>query len=135
METGYDFTPLPHDEEFDRIAEEAGCRILNWTVDSVITSQPCHYLLMLENDEGRDLTAYDQYADQVLRGINVRYEHFTDRGVLGKVKIVNLEPGANAAWIRNKEKASGTSVSTIKPVRVLDTDEKKAFFRAQIIPG
>ena len=119
----------------DRIAEEAGCRILNWTVDSVITAQPCHYLLMLENDEGRDLTAYDQYADHVLRGINVRYEHFTDRGVLGKVKIVNLEPGANAAWIRNKEKASGTSVSTIKPVRVLDTDEKKEFFRAQIIPG
>ncbi|MBO4471330.1 MAG: GH3 auxin-responsive promoter family protein, partial [Clostridia bacterium] len=39
----------------DKIAEKAGCRILNWTVDSVITAQPCHYLLMLENDEGKDL--------------------------------------------------------------------------------
>ena len=82
---------------------------------------------MLENDEGRDLAAYDQYADQVLRRINVRYEHFTDRGVLGKVKVVNLEPGANAAWIRNKEKASGTSVSTIKPVRCWIPMKRKRF--------
>ena len=118
----------------DRIAEEAGCRILNWTVDSVITAQPCHYLLMLENDEGKDLREYTQYADQVLREINPRYEHFTDRGVLGKVQIVNLEPGANTAWIRDKEKTGGTSVSTIKPVRILDTDAKKAFFGARIIP-
>ena len=116
----------------DKIAEKAGCRILNWTVDSVITAQPCHYLLMLENDEEKDLREYTGYADQVLREINPRYAHFADRGVLGKVQIVNLEPGANTAWIRMKEKGSGTSVSTIKPVRILDTEEKKAFFCARI---
>ena len=117
----------------DRIAEEAGCRILNWTVDSVITAQPCHYLLMLENNEGKDLREYTPYADKILREINPRYEHFIARGVLGTVKIVNLEPGTNAAWISNREKASGTSVSMIKPVRILDTDKKKAFFSARII--
>lgn len=117
----------------DRIAEEAGCRILNWTVDSVITAQPCHYLLMLENNEGKDLREYTPYADKVLREINPRYAHFADRGVLGKVQIVNLEAGTNAAWISNREKASGTSVSMIKPVRILDTDKKKAFFSARII--
>ena len=117
----------------DRIAEEAGCRILNWTVDSVITAQPCHYLLMLENNEGKDLREYTPYADKVLREINPRYAHFADRGVLGKVQIVNLEAGTNAAWISNREKASGASVSMIKPVRILDTDKKKAFFGARII--
>lgn len=116
----------------DKIAREAGCRILNWTVDSVINVQPCHYLLMLENDEGRDLTGYTDFADKVLREINVRYEHFNDRGVLGKVEIVNLEPGTNAEWIRLREE-SGTSVSQIKPVRILDTDDKKEFFNAKII--
>lgn len=118
----------------DKIAAEAGCRILNWTVDSVITAQPCHYLLMLENNEGKDLREYTRYADKVLREINPRYEHFIARGVLGTVKIVNLEPGTNAAWISNREKNGGTSVSMIKPVRILDTDRKKAFFSARIIP-
>ncbi len=118
----------------DRIAEEAGCRILNWTVDSVITAQPCHYLLMLENNEGKDLREYTPYADKILREINPRYEHFIARGVLGTVKIVNLEPGTNAAWISSREKAGGPSVSMIKPVRILDTDKKKAFFSARIIP-
>ena len=117
----------------DRIAEEAGCRILNWTVDSVITAQPCHYLLMIENDEGKDLRKYTEYADKVLRGINIRYEHFTDRGVLGKVQIVNLEPGANAAWISRRKETSGASVSMIKPVRILDSEEKKVFFSSRII--
>ena len=117
----------------DRIAEEAECRILNWTVDSVITAQPCHYLLMLENNEGKDLREYTPYTDKILREINPRYEHFIARGVLGTVKIVNLEPGTNAAWISSREKAGGASVSMIKPVRILDTDKKKAFFSARII--
>ena len=117
----------------DKIAEAAGCRILNWTVDSVITAQPCHYLLMLENNEGKDLREYTGYADKVLREINPRYEHFVARGVLGTVKIANLEPGTNAAWISSREKAGGPSVSMIKPVRILDTDKKKAFFSARII--
>ncbi|MBR0399659.1 MAG: GH3 auxin-responsive promoter family protein [Mogibacterium sp.] len=116
----------------DKIAAEAGCRILNWTVDSIIDAQPCHYLLMLENEDGLDLRQYTDFADAVLRDINVRYEHFNDRGVLGKVQIVNLEPGTNAEWIRLKEE-SGTSVSQIKPVRILDTDDKKEFFSARII--
>ena len=116
----------------DAIANKAGCKILNWTVDSVIKAQPCHYLLMLENDKGMDLREYTDFADEVLREINVRYAHFNDRGVLGKVEIANLEPGSNAKWISIKEDA-GTSVSQIKPVRILDTDEKKEFFSSRLI--
>lgn len=116
----------------DKIAEKAGCRILNWTVDSVINAQPCYYLLMLENEEGKDLREYTAYADEVLREVNVRYRHFTDREVLGKVRIANLKPGTNAEWIKLREKA-GTSVSQIKPVRILDSEEKKEFFGSRLI--
>ena len=116
----------------DEIAEKAGCRILNWSVDSIIKAQPCHYLLMLENDEGKKLSEYTDFADEILRKINVRYEHFTDRGVLGKVVIADLEPGTNAEWMRTREE-NGTSASTIKPVRIIDTDDKRDFFTARII--
>lgn len=116
----------------DEIAAKAGCRILNWTVDSVIKAQPCHYLLMLENDEGRKLREYADFADGILRKINVRYQHFTDRGVLGKIAIADLEPGTNAEWMKSREK-NGTSASTIKPVRIIDSDEQKAFFTARIM--
>jgi hypothetical protein len=116
----------------DEIAEKAGCRILNWSVDSIIKAQPCHYLLMLENDEGKKLSEYTDFADEILRKINVRYEHFTDRGVLGKVVIADLKPGTNAEWMRIREE-NGISASTIKPVRIIDTDDKRAFFAARII--
>lgn len=116
----------------DAIAEKAGCRILNWTVDSVIKAQPCHYLLMLENDEGKKLSEYTDFADEILRKINVRYQHFTDRRVLGKVVIADLEPGTNAEWMRIREE-NGTSASTIKPVRIIDSDDKREFFTAKII--
>ena len=116
----------------DEIAKKAGCRILNWTVDSVIKAQPCYYLLMLENDEGKQLSEYTDFADEILRKINVRYQHFTDRGVLGKIVIADLEPGANAEWMRIREE-NGTSASTIKPVRIIDTDDKREFFAARII--
>jgi hypothetical protein len=116
----------------DAIAEKAGCRILNWTVDSVIKAQPCHYMLMLENDEGKMLSEYTDFADEILRKINVRYQHFTDRGVLGKIVIADLEPGTNAEWMRIREE-NGTSASTIKPVRIIDSDDKREFFTAKII--
>ena len=116
----------------DEIAGKAGCRILNWTVDSVIKAQPCHYLLMLENDKGKKLREYSSFADEILRKINVRYQHFTDRGVLGKIAIADLEPGTNAEWMRNREK-TGTSASTIKPVRIIDHDDQKEFFTDRII--
>jgi len=116
----------------DEIAEKAGCRILNWSVDSIIKAQPCHYLLMLENDEGKKLSEYTDFADEILRKINVRYEHFTDRGVLGKVVIADLKPGTNAEWMRIREE-NGISASTIKPVRIIDTDDKREFFAARII--
>lgn len=116
----------------DMIARKAGCKILNWTVDSIIDAQPCHYLLMLENDRGLDLREYTDYADEVLREINVRYQHFCDRGVLGRIALANLKPGTNADWIRIREEA-GTSASTIKPVRILDSGEKEKFFIEGII--
>lgn len=116
----------------DEIAGKAGCRILNWTVDSVIKAQSCHYLLMLENDEGKKLSEYSGFADEILRKINVRYQHFTDRGVLGRIAIADLDPGTNAEWMRMREK-NGTSASTIKPVRIIDHDEQKEFFAARII--
>jgi len=116
----------------DEIAEKAGCRILHWTVDSVIKAQPCHYLLMLENDEGKKLSEYTDFADEILRKINVRYQHFTDRGVLGRIVIADLAPGTNMEWMRLREE-SGTSASTIKPVRIIDTDDQREFFTARIV--
>ena len=68
----------------------------------------------------------------MLREINVRYQHFCDRGVLGRIALANLKPGTNADWIRIREEA-GTSASTIKPVRILDSGEKEKFFMEGII--
>ena len=50
---------------------------------------------------------------------------------IGKIEIKNQQPGTHAAWIE-KQAEKGTPVSTIKPVRILDTAEKEEFFLSRV---
>jgi hypothetical protein len=118
-------------EAVNRIAEMSGCTITSWTTGMVLDVRPCHYLLMLENAEGKDLSGYTEAADEILREVNIRYAHFTDRSMMGKVKVVNLENGTNEKWVQSLVD-KGVSVAQAKPVRILDTPEKEEFFLPKI---
>ena len=111
------------------ISKKAGCSILNWAVYSDLENYPYHYVLLLENDEGKDLSIYSDFAQQVLLEVNVRIRVFFE---IGPIKIRNLKPGSQDQW-RAKMTAKGTAEGQIKPVRILDTEEKEAFFLNRII--
>lgn len=114
-----------------KIEEMADCRINHWTAYNSTDEFPYHYVLLIENEEGKDLSVYSHEAHELLRSINPRYEIFFASLRLGPLIIWNQEFGTNKAWMQKKIQ-EGVSPSQVKPVRILDTPEKMEFFLNRI---
>ena len=114
------------------IGKASGCTVTDWAVVSRLEEHPYYYELLLENKEGKDLSGYADNAHEILKAVNPRYDYFYNMDAVGKIQIRNLECGTQKAWADMKVK-NGTPESTVKPVRILDTAEKKQFFQARII--
>lgn len=118
-------------EVIDRIAKKAGCTIQHWAAYNSTEDHPYHYVLLIENEEGIDLTPYSNYAHEALKKINVRYEYFYNTQGMDALVIKNLKSGTNKAWMKKKIE-EGVSPSQVKPVRILDNREKMDFFLSRI---
>lgn len=116
----------------EELQKAAGVEIVNWSVYVDIMVQPNHYVLLTENKAGVDMREYEEVAHEILSKVNPRYDYFVNDGRLGKVKIRNLEHGTNRAFMKMKI-ASGVPSTAVKPVRMLDTDEKKEYFMSRIL--
>jgi hypothetical protein len=113
------------------LGKASGCTINDWTVYSKLVEHPYYYVLMLENKEGKDLSGYADLAHDILVSVNPRYAYFTAIKGIGNIAIENLQHGSQEAWADMKIK-NGTPVSTVKPVRILDTPEKEEFFLERV---
>lgn len=110
------------------MSKEADCDITGWAVYADISDFPYHYVLLLENKDGKDLTPYSQLAHETLCSANPRYGHFYMGNEYGPLTIVNQRPGTHAEWDARKRAATGIADWQSKPIRVLDTPEKEDFF-------
>ena len=116
-----------------KIEEESKTKIDDWSV--YVRSGTGHksvYALLLENSDGKDLSKYSEMADEYLRKVNKIYDRFRKTGPIAPLKIENQEPGAHKAW-RDYKVSQGVSSIQVKPVRVLDNDEKLDFFTSRIV--
>lgn len=125
-------TSEEHISDLVKALEKAsGTELSNWAVYNDLDDFPYHYVLLLENSEGKDMSEYDDFADAELDRINVRYKLYKTFREIGRIRIRNQVPGTHAAWVE-KQVAKGTPASTVKPVRILDTAEKEEFFLSRI---
>ena len=115
-----------------QIGRESGCKINDWAVYTEYDAYPYHYVLLLESENGSDLSGYSQFATETLKSVNPRFEVFYNEKELGDVKIYNQLPGTHAKW-RELQQEQGTAVSTYKPVRILDSEKKEDFFKSRIM--
>jgi hypothetical protein len=113
------------------LEKASGCTINDWTIYSPLDEHPYYSVLMLENKEGKDLSGYADLAHDILVSVNPRYAYFTAIKGIGNIAIENLQHGSQEAWADMKVK-NGTPVSTVKPVRILDTPEKEEFFLERV---
>ena len=114
-----------------KIGQAAGCALSNWAVAVDLDAHPCRYVLLVENDKGLDLREYTDLAEEALRQANIRYQIYA--GIwIGPLRIVNQRPGTHQAW-NEAQVTKGVSASQVKPVRILDTPEKEAFFLSRLV--
>jgi hypothetical protein len=71
-------------------------------------------------------------ADGYMCRINELYKRFRDNIAIKPMNIVNQVPGSHAAW-KEVMIAKGTAPTQVKPVRVLDNEEKRTFFLDRIL--
>lgn len=109
------------------ISKAAGCPISEWAVFNRLDVYPYRYVLLVENEAGKDVSVYCEEAHRRLEEINPRYQYFVGINKIDRLEIRNIKPGTNLAW-RKKKAEAGAPITQVKPVRFLDTDEKLAFF-------
>lgn len=118
-------------EAVSRISDKARCTIQDWILYINTSTQPSHYTLVIENNEGMDLTPYADFANQALGEANLRFRYWQDAHELGTLTLLNQEPGTHAAWKKHMVE-KGTAPQQVKPVHILDTPEKEEFFLSRI---
>lgn len=119
-------------EVVKRIKKKSKCNITNWSVYTNYDSYPYNYVLLLENNERKDLSEYSEFANKKLMEINPRFMVFYNEKELGDIEIKNLKYGTQEEWRKKQVKEKGTAITQYKPVRILDSDEKKEFFMSRI---
>ena len=120
-------------EVVNKIKKKSGCTIGSWSVYTNYDSYPYNYVLLLENNEKKDLREYSEFANEKLKKINPRFMVFYNEKELGDLQIENLIVGTQEEWRKKQVKEKGTATTQYKPVRILDSDEKKEFFMSRIV--
>ena len=120
------------EEVVKTVSEAAGIPLDKWAVAISMNSLPYHYDLLVENDKGVDLSTYSDLADQKLQKLNLRYFDMQKMNLIGKIKIKNLKPGTQDAYIERLVK-KGAPITQVKPVRILNKDDSKDFYLDRIL--
>ena len=120
-------------EVVKEIEKKSGCTIGSWSVYTNYDSYPYNYVLLLENNEKKDLREYSEFANEKLKKINPRFMVFYNEKELGDLQIENLIVGTQEEWRKKQVKEKGTAPTQYKPIRILDSDEKKEFFMSRIV--
>ncbi len=91
---------------------------------------PAHYEVLVEPDREMDPSKCEEYGlilEEYLGQINPVYKECLDTNEIAHAVLYLQQPQTHALW-RDFKMMQGTSVNQVKPVRVLDTPQKKDFF-------
>ncbi len=113
------------------IEREAGCTITDWAAYNRLEDEPYYYVLLAETNPPVDLAPYSGFAHETLMRVNPRYAYFFQQGAYAPIVIRNQLPGTHAAWAERKH-GRGAAEYQVKPVRILDTEEKEEFFLSRV---
>lgn len=116
-------------EAVKRLEKETGVPIKEWTVYVDKGKDKYRYAIVLETENGDDLSGYSEAFDRYLIEINDLYEQY--KYMIDSPLILAQKPGTHEAW-KQKKIASGATVDQVKPVKILDTEEKKEFFLSRL---
>ncbi len=132
--SGEKVSSLAFDEMIANLSEKMNDSYIGYSLYADRTTSPGHYRLLLElSDEISDdkkALYNDAFEEMLIKG-NVSVEPLIKSGALGHPEVNFLKKGTHDEY-REILRKRGVNLNQVKPVKVIDTDEKKGFFLSRI---
>lgn len=127
---GDKITEAMMDRTIAETARELGVPIIDYSVYINRDASPAHYEFLIEPDGQLDPAKTDEYLqvlEKHLGQINPVYKECIDTKEIDHAVLYLQQQQTHALW-REFKMMKGASANQVKPVRVLDTPQKKNFF-------
>ena len=117
-----------------KVQEELGISFTGYSFYSDNVSEPVRYVMFAEpeSDISKDMIpAIEECLDKWLSESNEKYHKYRRWGMLGAAKVNLLKKNSYADY-REMLKKQGKVLNQVKPVTVINTEERKDFFFSHI---
>ena len=132
--SGEKVSSLAFDEIVANLSEMMDDLYIGYSIYPDRTTSPGHYVLFVETAEpvsDEKKAQYSEAFEKMLCKGNVSVEPLIKSGALGHCEVKFLKHGTYDAY-REVLRARGANLNQVKPLKVIDTDEKKDFFFSHI---
>lgn len=128
--SGEKVSSMAFDEIVANMSEESGDLYIGYSIYADRSTSPGHYKLFIElaediNDEKK--ATYNKLFEEKLCKGNVSVEPLIKSGALGHPQVKFLRKGTYDDY-REVLRKRGANLNQVKPIKVIDTDEKRDFF-------
>lgn len=117
-----------------QISEETGDSFEGHSFYADYSSNPPHYVMLVERSDDStpgDKAKYEQLLDDKMRDCNEKYFKYRRWGMIGDPEVLFLKKNTYADY-RESLRSRGVILNQVKPVTVINTDERKEFFFSHI---
>jgi len=118
----------------ESFCEDTGVSLSNFAIYGDTNATPPRYVLLLEPEQpvpNEKIPEYEKLLEEKLEYVNMIYADYIESNTLAPLKLYISKKGSHAEYTRFKLKGGGLEHQT-KPVRVLDTQDKREFFLARV---
>ena len=119
----------------DKVADRMNLDLVDFSVFPNADSVPPRYEYLFEffhaNHAELDLKELTRITNEEMRSASYDYDLMIDDGELGEVIAHVLQNETNQLWL-DMRVAHGKTINQIKPVHIIDTEQKRRFFFALI---
>ena len=128
--SGEKVSSMAFDEIVANMSEESGDLYIGYSIYADRSTSPGHYKLFIElaediSDEKK--ATYNALFEEKLCQGNVSVEPLIKSGALGHPEVCFLKKGTYDDY-REVLRKRGANLNQVKPIKVIDTDEKRDFF-------
>lgn len=133
--SGEKINQLAFDEIVGNFSDKMDEMFVGYSIYPDRTTSPGHYVLLIEGTKEHtpdDEVAYAEEFERCLCAGNVSVGPLIKSGALGHCEVKFLRHGTYDDY-REMLKANGANLNQIKPIKVINSDERRDFFFSHII--
>ncbi len=132
--SGEKVSSLAFDEMIANLSDKTGDLYTGYSIYADRNTSPGHYEILIELAEeiSQDKKSkYNELFEEMLIKGNVSVEPLIKSGALGHPQVKFLKKGTHNKY-REMLRKKGFNLNQVKPVKVIDTEEKKTFFFSNV---